>query len=229
VARLERERKKLEKNLSGIREMSTLPDALFVIDTRREAIAIHEARRLGIPIIGVADTNCDPDSIDYIIPGNDDALRAIQLIAVTIADSYLEGKALYEAQQRELAEQMEKQRQAQAQLAREASARRAAEAREAADAAAGSEGAAAAGAAGEGAARPKTTVRRTLQRKAKPRRAEGEALGGAGEGIPTPAAAGASEPDLQEAAPSAAAGGPEPEATQAEAPALAPEPEPGSN
>ncbi len=126
MARLERERKKLEKNLSGIKEMASCPNALFVIDTKLEAIAIKEARKLGIPIIGVADTNCDPDNIDYIIPGNDDALRAIRLITDTIAQAYLDGKAVYEAQQKELAEQMEKQRQLQAQqaaAAREAAAK----------------------------------------------------------------------------------------------------------
>jgi len=117
VARLERERKKLEKNLSGIKEMSQLPDALFVIDTKKEAIAVQEARKLNIPIIGVADTNCDPDEIDYIIPGNDDALRAIRLITNTIAQALLDGRAIYEAQQKELADQMEKQRQLQAQQA----------------------------------------------------------------------------------------------------------------
>ncbi len=92
VARLERERKKLEKNLSGIKEMTQLPEALFVIDTKKEAIAVQEARKLGIPIVGVADTNCDPDEIDYIIPGNDDALRAIRLIANTISQAYLDGQ-----------------------------------------------------------------------------------------------------------------------------------------
>ena len=108
VARYERERKKLEKNLSGIKEMAKLPDALFVVDTKKEAIAIQEARKLGIPIIGVADTNCDPDEIDYIIPGNDDALRAIRLITGTIAQAYMEGKSIYEAQQKELAEHQER-------------------------------------------------------------------------------------------------------------------------
>ena len=74
--------------------MASLPDGLFVIDTKRESIAIQEARGTGIPIIGVADTNCDPDEIDYIIPGNDDALRAIRLIAGTIAQAYLEGSSV---------------------------------------------------------------------------------------------------------------------------------------
>jgi small subunit ribosomal protein S2 len=105
VARYERERKKLEKNLSGIKEMTSLPDAVFIIDTRKEGIAILEARKLAIPIIGVADTNADPDQIDYIIPGNDDALRAIRLIAGTIAQAYLDGRAVFEAQQKEMAEQ----------------------------------------------------------------------------------------------------------------------------
>jgi small subunit ribosomal protein S2 len=184
VARYERERKKLEKNLFGIKEMSGLPDALFVIDTRLETIAIKEAAKLGIPIIGVADTNCDPDGIDYIIPGNDDALRAIRLITDTISQAYLDGKAVFEAQQKELAEQMEKQRQLQAQqaaaareaaakaaaAAAETAARQTAEGKESEDAGAPvtAESASSAG----GAAKPKTTVRKTLQRKAKPRKLE---------------------------------------------------------
>jgi small subunit ribosomal protein S2 len=182
VARYERERKKLEKNLSGIKEMTGLPDALFVIDTKLETIAIKEAAKLGIPIIGVADTNCDPDEIDYIIPGNDDALRAIRLITDTIAQAYLEGKAVFEAQQKELAEQMEKQRQLQAQqaaAAREASAKAAAAASDASrksgeDKEPGVAGAPSAEAAppADAAVKPKTTVRKALQRKAKTRKAE---------------------------------------------------------
>jgi small subunit ribosomal protein S2 len=168
VARYERERKKLEKNLSGIKEMGSLPDAIFVIDTRKEGIAIQEARKLGIPVIGVADTNADPDEIDYIIPGNDDALRAIRLIAGTISQAYLDGRALYEAQQREMAEQAEKQRQVQAQANREAAARaaarRAAEGKEGEPGAQSPEAAAQPGEAG----RPKTMMRKALQRKAKP-------------------------------------------------------------
>ncbi len=163
IARLERERKKLEKNLAGIKDMTNLPEALFVIDTKKEAIAVQEARKLGIPIIGVADTNCDPDEIDYIIPGNDDALRAIRLIAGTIAQAYVEGRAVYEAQQKEMAEQLEKQRQLQAQQA--------AAAREAAAKAAAA--AAAATSAGE-TGKPKTMVRKALQRKPKTRKPEGE-------------------------------------------------------
>jgi small subunit ribosomal protein S2 len=169
VARYERERKKLEKNLSGIKDMGNLPDALFVIDTRLETIAIKEAAKLGIPIIGVADTNCDPDEIDYIIPGNDDALRAIRLITDTIAQAYLDGKAVFEAQQKEMAEQMEKQRQLQAQQAAEAAARRSAEIKESGEAGLPAGETAQAG---DSAARPRTTVRRALQRKAKPKRSE---------------------------------------------------------
>ena len=172
VARYERERKKLEKNLSGIKDMSNLPDALFVIDTRLETIAIKEAAKLNIPIIGVADTNCDPDEIDYIIPGNDDALRAIRLITDTIAQAYLDGRSVYEAQQKELAEQMEKQRQAQAQkaaaAAAEAAARKGVEAKETGET---KVSAGEAGHTGE-TAKPKTTVRKALQRKAKPKKSE---------------------------------------------------------
>ena len=180
IARYERERKKLEKNLSGIKEMSGLPDALFVIDTRLETIAIKEAAKLGIPIIGVADTNCDPDEIDYIIPGNDDALRAIRLITETISQAYLDGKAVFEAQQKETAEQMEKQRQIQAQQA--AAAREAAKAAEAARRSAEGKEAIEPGTPAaemvpqaETSAKPKTTVRKALQRKAKPKRPEPEA------------------------------------------------------
>lgn len=163
VARYERERKKLEKNLSGIKDMASLPDALFVIDTKLEAIAIKEAAKLGIPVIGVADTNCDPDEIDYIIPGNDDALRAIRLVTDTMAQAYLEGKEVFEAQRKERAELMEKQRQAQ----QAESARRSAEDREQSDART------AEGAHPAEAGKPRTTVRRTLQRKAKaPRKSE---------------------------------------------------------
>src|SRR5262245_8676466 len=94
VTRLERERKALEKNLSGIKNMPGLPDALFVIDSKNEEIAVAEARRLGIPVIAIVDTNCDPDVVDYVIPGNDDALRAIRLFASKIADSVVEGQAV---------------------------------------------------------------------------------------------------------------------------------------
>jgi small subunit ribosomal protein S2 len=169
VARYERERKKLEKNLSGIKDMAGLPDALFVIDTRLETIAIKEAAKLGIPIIGVADTNCDPDEIDYIIPGNDDALRAIRLITDTMAQAYLDGKSLFDAQQKEQAAQMEKQRQLQAQQAAEASARRSAESKESGGGVAPAWETANPA---ESGAKPRTTVRKTLQRKAKPKRPE---------------------------------------------------------
>ncbi len=101
VARLERERLALEKNLSGIKNMTKLPDAIFVIDSNKEVIAILEARKLGIPVFGVVDTNCDPDLIDHIIPGNDDALRAIRLFAQKVADSILEGRQIRLAQEAE--------------------------------------------------------------------------------------------------------------------------------
>ena len=92
VIKLERERKHLEQNLAGIKEMPGLPDALFVIDSHKEEIAVREARRLGIPVVGVVDTNCDPDLVIYPIPGNDDALRAIRLFTSKVADSVLEGR-----------------------------------------------------------------------------------------------------------------------------------------
>ena len=93
---LERERAKMEKNLGGIRDMESLPDALYVIDTNHEHNAVHEANRLGIPVVAVVDTNCDPDVVDYPIPGNDDAIRAIKLFTSRIADSVLEGLAMVE-------------------------------------------------------------------------------------------------------------------------------------
>jgi small subunit ribosomal protein S2 len=91
VVKLERERKHLQANLAGIKHLSRLPDALFVIDSNKEQIAVKEARKLGIPVVAVVDTNCDPSEVDYIIPGNDDALRAIRLFASKIADSIVEG------------------------------------------------------------------------------------------------------------------------------------------
>ena len=94
VTRLERERKALEKNLSGIKNMPRLPDAIFVIDSKNEEIAVAEARRLGVPVIAIVDTNCDPDFVDYVIPGNDDALRAIRLFTSKVAESIIEGQGL---------------------------------------------------------------------------------------------------------------------------------------
>ena len=171
VARYERERKKLEKNLSGIKEMGMLPDALFVIDTNMESIAIKEAVKLGIPIIGVADTNCNPDGIDFIIPGNDDALRSIRLVTDTIAQAYIDGKAEYEARQKEIAAQREKERQIQVQqvaAAREAAAAKNMETSEAgtADAQSAQE---------KTSEKPRTTVRKTLQRKPKVKKPEDDA------------------------------------------------------
>jgi len=91
VIKLERERKHLQANLAGIKNMRRLPDALFVVDSNNEAIAVKEARKLGIPVVAVVDTNCDPTLVDYVIPGNDDALRAIRLFTTKIADSVVEG------------------------------------------------------------------------------------------------------------------------------------------
>jgi small subunit ribosomal protein S2 len=97
-AAMDREREKLQKNLIGIREMEGLPDALFVIDPKKEHIAVQEAVKLGIPVVGIVDTNCDPDDIEYVIPGNDDAIRAIRLFTSKIADSVLEGYSIAEEQ-----------------------------------------------------------------------------------------------------------------------------------
>ncbi|MGM9991986.1 MAG: 30S ribosomal protein S2 [Candidatus Bruticola sp.] len=93
VLRLEDERKKLEKFLGGIKNMKSLPGALFVVDPRKEYIAVNEARKLGIPVVAIVDTNCDPDVIDYPIPGNDDAIRAVRLLTGKIADAVIEGKS----------------------------------------------------------------------------------------------------------------------------------------
>jgi small subunit ribosomal protein S2 len=92
IARLDKERRKLAKNLDGIRGMARLPDAVFVVDTRHEQIAVDEARKLKIPVIGIVDTNCDPDEVDFVIPGNDDALRAIRLFASRIAEAVIAGR-----------------------------------------------------------------------------------------------------------------------------------------
>ncbi|HVJ08252.1 MAG TPA: 30S ribosomal protein S2 [Acidisarcina sp.] len=91
VIKLERERKHLQANLAGIKNMKRLPDALFIVDSNNEAIAVSEARKLGIPVVAVVDTNCDPTVVDYVIPGNDDALRAIRLFTSKISDSVIEG------------------------------------------------------------------------------------------------------------------------------------------
>ncbi len=92
VAGLEKERLKMEKTLSGIKTMAEPPSVIFIIDPRKEAIAVHEANKLGIKVVAVVDTNCDPDNIDYVIPGNDDAIRAIRLMASKVADAVIEGR-----------------------------------------------------------------------------------------------------------------------------------------
>ena len=92
VASLMHEKEKLDKNLGGIKEMKRIPDVMFVVDSRKERIAIQEAHTLGIPIVAIVDTNCDPDEIDYVIPGNDDAIRAVKLIASKVADAVIESR-----------------------------------------------------------------------------------------------------------------------------------------
>ena len=127
VLRLERERKHLDQNLAGIKDMPGLPDALFVIDSNKEEIAVLEARKLGIPVVGIVDTNCNPDLVDYVIPGNDDALRAIRLFSSRVADSILEGR------QQAVEKQMEEEKIAAEKAAEELEARRQAEAIDAGD------------------------------------------------------------------------------------------------
>lgn len=108
IIQLRKEREKLEKYLSGIKEMRDLPDALFVIDPRREAIAVQEARKLHIPVVAIVDTNCDPEVIDYPIPGNDDAIRAIELVVGLIANAVIEGHQGQDAMGSNRGEQVEK-------------------------------------------------------------------------------------------------------------------------
>ncbi|WDN87349.1 small subunit ribosomal protein S2 [Desulfosarcina sp. BuS5] len=102
--KLGKERVKLDNTLGGIRTMNHLPGAIFVVDSRNEAIAVREGNRLGIPVIAIVDTNCNPDSIDYVIPGNDDAIRAIRLIASRIADACIKGRELFEEKQQAAAD-----------------------------------------------------------------------------------------------------------------------------
>jgi small subunit ribosomal protein S2 len=103
VAKYETERQRLNKNLSGVKEMSDLPSAVFIIDPKKESIAVAEARKLSIPIVALVDTNCDPDDIDYVIPGNDDAIRSIKLLTSKISDAVLEGKSILDKSKEEAA------------------------------------------------------------------------------------------------------------------------------
>ncbi len=120
VSQLEKEREKLEKNLCGIKDMKGLPGAIFIIDPRKEKIAVEEAKRLSIPIVAVVDTNCDPDDADYVIPGNDDAIRAIKLISSKMSSAITEGKGALakkmeeSAAKAEMAEKAESEEAAQA-------------------------------------------------------------------------------------------------------------------
>ncbi|MBI4825280.1 MAG: 30S ribosomal protein S2 [Nitrospirae bacterium] len=106
VAKYEKERIRLEKNLIGVKDMHTLPGAMFIIDPKKERIAVAEAKKLSIPIIAVVDTNCDPDEIDLVIPGNDDAIRAIKLITARMADAVIEGREIYNKAANEAKEKM---------------------------------------------------------------------------------------------------------------------------
>jgi len=107
ILKMEKERIKLDRNLGGIKNIRSLPDVLFVIDPKNEEIAVSEANKLGIPVVALTDTNCDPDGIDYVIPGNDDAIRAIKLITSLIADAVLEGKARRGEEQEAAVEELE--------------------------------------------------------------------------------------------------------------------------
>lgn len=203
---LEKQRVKLEKGLGGIKEMRRLPGAIFVIDCKKERIALQEAQKLGVPIVAVVDTNCDPDGIDYVIPGNDDAVRAIRLFNFVIANAVLEGRAIYDAKMRAVQEEQE---QAQKQ-AKSREAAKAAAAAAAAAAPAPTEAAAPAEPAPEAAPAPAVE-------NAAPAAPAPEAAAPA---APTPAA----EPVAEAAAPAAPAPAAEPAAPQAE-PAEAPKPE----
>ena len=102
VAALLHEKEKLDKNIGGIKEMKRIPDVMFIVDPRKERIAVQEAQNLGIPIVAIVDTNCDPEEIDFVIPGNDDAIRAVKLISSKIADAVIEAK---QGEQTEAAEE----------------------------------------------------------------------------------------------------------------------------
>jgi len=131
VTKFETERQRLDKNLSGVKEMNKLPGAIFIIDPKKEAIAIAEAKKLAIPIVALVDTNCDPDGIDYIIPGNDDAIRSIRLLSSKMSDACLEGKSILNKSLEDAAAQeaAEKEAAAQAIAEKEAAAQEAAAAK----------------------------------------------------------------------------------------------------
>jgi small subunit ribosomal protein S2 len=176
VIKLEKERIKLERVLCGIKDMSDLPQVLFVIDPKKERIAVAEANRLGIPVIGVVDTNCDPDDISHVIPGNDDAIRSIRLFASRVADAVLEGKGVFERRQaeeaRERAVQDEKQR---AQKEAEEKARREAREKAAAEKAAADKAAAAKAAAAKAAEKPAVAEKAAEKPAVKPAATEAKA------------------------------------------------------
>ena len=107
VAKLMHEMEKLQKNVGGIKEMKKVPDMMFIVDTRKERIAVQEAHTLGIPTVAIVDTNCDPDEVDYVIPGNDDAIRAVRLISAAMADAVIEGRQGEDAESAEEADKVE--------------------------------------------------------------------------------------------------------------------------
>ena len=107
VIQLKKEWDKLEKNLGGIKDMKKLPDAIFIVDPKKERICVQEAHTLGIPLIGICDTNCDPEELDYVIPGNDDAIRAVKLIAGCMANAIIEGRQGEDAESAEEADKVE--------------------------------------------------------------------------------------------------------------------------
>ena len=105
VVSLQREMLKLERNLGGIKDMKGIPGAVFVVDPKKEHIAVHEARKIGVPVVAIVDTNCDPEQVDYVVPGNDDAKRSIRLLTSAVADAVLEGMARREERRRAVAEE----------------------------------------------------------------------------------------------------------------------------
>lgn len=107
VAKISQEREKLEKNLGGIKDMKDIPDMIFIVDPRKERNCVHEAHTLGIPLVGIADTNCDPEELDYVIPGNDDAIRAVKLIVSKMADAVIEANQGADVESAEEAESAE--------------------------------------------------------------------------------------------------------------------------
>ncbi len=230
---------KLKANLGGVKNMQRVPDAMFVIDLKTEAIAVREAQRLRIPIIGLVDTNCDPDGIDYVVPGNDDAIRSCALITKAIGDVVSQGYAVFRAEEQRAREEAEERarleaeerakRQAEEQAKREVEeeqARREAEELAAREAAA--RAAAEAKAAAEAPEPPGTVVPSPQAKDSEAPAAEAPAPETQAEPAPEPAAAPTPEPAAEPASEPAAAPTPEPAAEPTPEPAAAPTPEPAA-